>query len=214
MNHQRRRLLFIFIGALFIGEALAWSAVLPPPKQLLEALSPASSHARVAALLAATGPLELAPADKHTGCSVNGALPDPACTPGAVFADATPAEVCVPGYTKEVRSVSIKLKRQVYAAYGIAYPPPSGTYELDHLVPLALGGDNSAANLFPEARDPAPGFKEKDIVEVYLYGELCAGRIQLAAAQAQIARNWLAVYQALDPSDIARLKAKYKSWSN
>ncbi len=179
-------------------------------------MSPQSASAsRVAALLAAyQGTTTLALPQKDAGCVINGALPDAACTPGAVFPGATPSEICVPGYTKQVRSVSIKLKKQVYAAYNIAYPPPTGTYELDHLVPLALGGSNDEANLFPEAADPAPGFKEKDVVEVYLYEEMCAGHVSLTAAQAQIASSWLAVYQALDPSDIARLKAKYPSWSN
>lgn len=156
----------------------------------------------------------LDPVQKDSACAVNGPLPDSLCTPGTVFPDATPDEICVPGYTQRVRSVSAKLRKQIYAAYAIPYPPQTGTYELDHLIPLALGGSNDAANLFPEARDPVPGFKEKDVVEVYLYEEVCAGYLPLAAAQAQIAKNWLAVYQALDPSDIARLKAKYKSWSN
>ena len=189
---------------------------MPPPRQFLQSISiESASESRVEALLAAyTGPLALAGVEKSSGCAVNGALPDTACTPGAVFPQATQNEVCVPGYTKKVRAVSTTLKKQIYAAYAIAYPPPTGTYELDHLVPLALGGNNDAANLFPEARDPAPGFKEKDVVEMYLYGELCAGHVSMAAAQAQIAKNWLAVYRALDPSDIARIKAKYPSWSN
>ena len=216
MHFSRRHLLLSLIGALVIFNALVWGALLPPPKQLLQTLILESqSGPRVAALLAAyQGPLVLPAVTKTSGCAVNGALPDAACTPGAVFPDATPAEVCVPGYTKQVRSVSTKLRKQVYAAYAIDYPPPTGTYELDHLIPLALGGNNEAANLFPEARDPAPGFKEKDVVEVYLYGELCAGHVNMAAAQAQIAGNWMAVYQALSPTDIATLKAKYKSWSN
>ena len=219
MHFSRRHLLYS-LAILFAVNALVWGAVLPAPRQFLQSISQSSSAAsasgpRVAVLLSAySGTTTLNIATKDTGCTIQGPLPDSACTPGAVFADATPAEICVPGYTKQVRSVSTKLKKQLYAAYGIAYPPPTGSYELDHLVPLALGGSNDAANLFPEAASPTPGFKEKDVVEVYLYGEMCAGHIDLAAAQAQIAHNWVAVYQALDPSDIASLKAKYPSWSN
>ena len=216
LMHFSRRHLLLSLVALFVVNAVIWGMALPAPKQFLQSVSPASaSESRVAALLAAyTGTTTLAAATKNSGCAINGPLPDPACTPGQIFADATPAAICVPGYTKQVRSVSTKLKKQIYAAYTMAYPPPTGTYELDHLVPLALGGSNDAANLFPEAAAPTPGFKEKDVVEVYLYEEMCAGHITLAAAQAQIASNWLAVYQALDPSDIAALKAKYHSWSN
>jgi hypothetical protein len=216
MLFNRRRVLAGLVGALVLLNIALWSAYFPASKQFLQAVSPQSaSETRVAALLApyqgTSTPLTV---EKTSGCVVNGPLPDAACTPGAVFPDATPAQICVPGYTSKVRSVSTKLKKQIYTAYGIAYPPPTGSYELDHLIPLALGGSNDAANLFPEAADPAPGFKEKDVVEVYLYEEMCAGHVSLGAAQALIAKNWLSVYQALDPSDIARLKAKYPSWSN
>ena len=179
MYPSRRRMLLGLVSALFICVTLLWSAFLPPPRQFLESISPQSASAsRIAMLLAANlGTTTLAVPQKDTGCIINGPLPDPACTPGAVFADAAPSEICVPGYTKAVRSVSTKLKKQIYAAYNIAYPPPTGSYELDHLVPLALGGSNDAANLFPEAAAPAPGFKEKDVVEVYLYEQMWRRRL-------------------------------------
>jgi hypothetical protein len=216
MSYKRRRLLFIILCALAVVLAGLWGVVLPAPKVVLEQITPkAASSLRVAALLATyQGTSTLGMVQKNTGCVVQGALPDASCTPGAVFPDAAPAVICVPGYTTKVRSVSTKLKKQIYTAYGLSYPPPTGTYELDHLVPLALGGSNDAANLFPEAATPVPGFKEKDVVEVYLYQEMCAGHIPLQAAQAQIAANWLGVYQALSADDIATLKAKYKSWAN
>jgi hypothetical protein len=40
------------------------------------------------------------------------------------------------------------------AAYG-------KTLEIDHIVSLDLGGSNDIANLFPEKRDVAPGYKLK-----------------------------------------------------
>ncbi len=151
---------------------------------------------------------------KFSDCHINGSLPDTDCTPGAVF-DSTPLEVmCTPGYTKTVRNVSIKTKKKVYAMYGIEYPPPHGSYELDHLIPLALAGSNDVANLFPEAADPAPGFKEKDVVEVYLYQEACAGHIDVGSAQSQIAKDWLSIYNKLSPETIKAIKNKYKSWAN
>lgn len=211
------------VGALFLFCVGVWSVVLGPyfygtdgkglPSAAVQAIEQSSSLRRVSALLA-TQQNPLQPRSKTAGCAVAGALPDRACTPGSVFADATTTKICVSGYSKTVRSVSTKLRKQLFAAYGIAYPPASGAYELDHLIPLALGGDNSPGNLFPEAAEPKPGFREKDVVEVYLQEQVCAGHIDLAAAQKQIAADWTAVYNALDKSDISRIRQKYASWAN
>ena len=76
------------------------------------------------------------------------AEPDPRLTPGAVFAAATVAEVCRPGYAGRHRDVPVALKRQIVRAYGAAYVP--GRFEIDHLVPLEIGGANVG-------RDPRTG---------------------------------------------------------
>jgi hypothetical protein len=101
----------------------------------------------------------------------------------------------------------------VYQEYGVAYPPPFGTYEADHFIPLTLGGSNDIANLFPEAASPQPGFKEKDLVENYLHQKVCSGDITLSAAQHAIAANWLAVYNTISPTDLNALRQAYKSWA-
>ncbi len=151
---------------------------------------------------------------KFSDCQIRGALPDPECTPGDIFNSIPLETICTHGYTKTVRNVSLATKKKVYAMYGIAYPPSRGSYEMDHLIPLALGGNNNIANLFPEAAQPKPGFKEKDVVEMYLYQEVCAGHINLGYAQATIAKDWLAVYTTLDQATITAIKNKYKSWAN
>jgi hypothetical protein len=123
---------------------------------------------------------------KSTACQVRGQLPDPACTPGAIFAGATVSQVCTPGYSSSVRNVPESLKLSVYAEYGIE-SHVSGSYEVDHLVSLELGGSNSIANLWPEV---SPGFHQKDEIENRLHDAVCAGRVSLRAAQLQIARDW------------------------
>ena len=133
---------------------------------------------------------------KSTGCTANGALPDSACTPGVVIANATSQQICQSGYSHGVRNVSEAEKRQVYAAYGIARHTP-GQYEVDHLISLELGGSNDIANLWPEAASPKPGFHEKDEVENYLHEQLCSGKLSLEQVQQQVATNWLAVYQQI-----------------
>ena len=164
------------------------------------------------ALFADASPF-VAPAPVKTSqCMVRGPLPDPDCTPGAIFPEATKDITCVPGYTKTVRSVSTSLKKKVYQEYGVPYPQAFGSYEADHFIPLTLGGSNDIANLFPEAAQPAPGFHEKDLVENYLHQKVCSGDISLSAAQRAIASNWVAVYNSISPTDLNALRQLYKSW--
>lgn len=158
-------------------------------------------------------PFQLPARTKTANCIINDSLPDPQCTPGAVFPDVTKEQTCVKGYTKTVRAVSVSLKKKVYREYGISYPPPFGSYEADHFIPLALGGNNDIANLFPEAANPKPGFREKDLVESYLHEQVCLGNMSLSSAQRKISTNWLDVYSNLSLYEIERLKSKYKNWS-
>jgi hypothetical protein len=130
---------------------------------------------------------------KSSGCVSANALPDQACTPGAIFPDATKEKVCTPGYSSQVRDVSESLKEDVYAEYGIM-SHQTGQYEVDHQISLELGGSNDIANLWPEPAEPTPGFHEKDKVENYLHAQVCSGAMSLQEAQNMIAHNWLDVY--------------------
>ena len=183
------------------GTEMLFRSATPDKPRQNAFLAAAAAHAQ--------DPLKLGKRSIKGGCAAEDGLPDSACTPGAVFADATPATICVSGYTKTVRNVSVATKRSVYKEYGLSYPQPSGAYEVDHLIPLELGGANDIANLFPEAAKPTPGFHEKDLVENYLHQKVCDGELALAYAQQQIATNWLIVWNALTPSEIAALKAQY-----
>ena len=133
---------------------------------------------------------------KTSGCKARGALPDPDCTPGAIFDTATKDQICQSGYASSVRNVPTSEKDQVYAEYGIASHSP-GEYEVDHLVSLELGGSNDIANLWPEAANPTPGFHQKDQVENYLHDQVCNGAISLHDAQVKIATDWLSVYNSM-----------------
>ena len=134
-----------------------------------------------------TGPASaLGHQSKFGACHVRGVLPDPACTPGAISAGATVSQICTPGYSRSVRNVPESLKQGIYAEYGIASHAPA-SYEVDHLVSLELGGNNSAANLWPEI---SPGYHEKDGIENRLHDAVCSGAVSLHTAQVQIAREW------------------------
>lgn len=132
---------------------------------------------------------------RSSGCQIRGPLPDPACTPGARFKNADRAHVCRPGYSKTVRNVPQSVKNRVYAEYAIT-SHSRATYEVDHLVPLELGGSNSIANLFPEAASPKPGYHEKDRLENKAHDRVCDGARSLRATQHSIATDWTILYHA------------------
>ncbi len=151
---------------------------------------------------------------KFSDCHVRGPLPDPECTPGAVFAEATKEEICISGYSKTVRKVSQKLKKEIFEIYGVEYPVPFGSYEVDHLIPLSLGGSNEIANLWPKSAEPFPGFFEKNVTGNYLREEVCADRIALTVAQEKIANNWFLIYNNIDSKIVEELKKKFPNWAD
>ncbi len=128
-------------------------------------------------------------------------MPDSACTPGAADPAVSQANIgstiCVSGYTSRVRppvSYTSALKKQLMARYGET--DSASNYELDHLVPLEIGGaPRSARNLWPEPRPAVPGVREKDRFENYLHAQVCAGRMALADAQRAMAVNWVQAWQ-------------------
>lgn len=127
-------------------------------------------------------------------------LPDPGCTPGAVDPRVTQSDIattiCRSGYTRTVRppeSVTYREKRASMRAYGDH--GATRRYEYDHLIPLELGGaPNDTRNLWPE---PGATPNRKDRLESRLRRDVCAGRVTLAAARREIARNWVAAYRRL-----------------
>ena len=145
----------------------------------------------LAAVLALAAPA--AGAGTSAACK-RGRLPDARCTPGKAARGATLRAVCTPGYSGRVRNVSERTKARVYRLYGIGHHS-TGQYEIDHIIPLELGGSNSIRNLFPEAARPRPGFHEKDKLENALHREVCAGKISLRLAQRRIKANWLREYR-------------------
>ncbi len=119
-----------------------------------------------------------------------GSLPDPRCTPGGYDPMLTALRLCSPAYsTQAYRPPESQTHFARYEVIGPAYGAAPGG-ELDHLVPLELGGSNDMTNLWPEAgRIPNP----KDRVENELHAWVCEHPTQarLHAAQAAIASDWL-----------------------
>ncbi|WP_022797626.1 HNH endonuclease [Thermus islandicus] len=123
-------------------------------------------------------------------------LPDPAKTPGDVLTQ-DPQVVCVKGYSRQVRNVPPALKRAVYRAYGIE-KAPGEDWEVDHLIPLELGGSNSVRNLWPQAGFTRPwNYHVKDRLENALHHLVCRGELPLPLAQRAIAKDWIATFRVV-----------------
>jgi len=121
--------------------------------------------------------------------------PDPALTPGAVVA-VDQAELCQMGYAASVRHYDRDLRNRVFESYGLV-DVDRRDYELDHLVPISLGGaPDDPRNLWPESRRTEPYNAEvKDTLEDVLHREVCAGDLPLKEAQDAIRKDWIAAYR-------------------
>ena len=107
----------------------------------------------------------------------------------------TAAQVCVSGWAEAHRNVTEEVRHQVFAEYGLSYGV-HGSYEVDHLIPLELGGSNDIRNLWPENYRGFLNADDKDRLENYLHDAVCSGRVPLQTAQEAIATDWVKAYCA------------------
>jgi hypothetical protein len=88
---------------------------------------------------------------------------------------------------------------QVYTWYHLL--PPENNFgleqscELDHLVPLGLGGSDAIENIWPQCGSAGAllddrHFRKKDMVEEYLTEEVKSGAMDLRDAQVGVAADW------------------------
>lgn len=124
---------------------------------------------------------------------VRAVRPDPQLTPGMAGMAGT-ADVCRPGFAQRMRDVPESTKRQVFAEYGVI-PERGERFEIDHLVPLELGGANDRRNLWPQPFAGTWTAGQKDRLENALHRDVCRGREPLGQAQAEIKQDWIGAYQ-------------------
>ena len=114
-----------------------------------------------------------------------------ALIPGAVDPNVTQRmihdTICQRGYTAKVRpsrKVTDAIKRSV--AEGLPGSPQD--YELDHLIPLGLGGHPTSANNLWLQSWAVAAIKDRD--ELRLHHEVCVGRMTLEQAQHKMLATW------------------------
>jgi hypothetical protein len=102
------------------------------------------------------------------------------------------------GHAKENRGPMFAARRdEILRRYGL----PAGThpdYEIDHLIPLCLGGSDDPSNLWPQPRrniEETWNAEAKDRLEHLMCEMVCNGQIDIATAQEAFATDWVAAYQ-------------------
>lgn len=112
-----------------------------------------------------------------------------------------PETICRAGYTRSVRpaaSFTQGVKSRLIREAGLDASARSD-YELDHIVPLALGGHpRQLSNLRLQPWSGPDSAVEKDRLEVRLQHLVCRGAVSLAEAQHCIAEDWHECQRALD----------------
>jgi hypothetical protein len=107
--------------------------------------------------------------------------------------------ICVPGWTKTIRPSSRLMgvvKRYLLKEAGEPNPRAvQGLWELDHIVPLELGGAPLDPRNLQLQRWGGECFaKDKDRLEWELSRLVCAGELTLEAAQQEVAADWEASF--------------------
>ena len=85
--------------------------------------------------------------------------------------------------------VSASVAREVFRRYGIRNPRPR-SYEVDYLIPPALGGTGDPRNLWPQPYSAGVwNARVKDALEDRLRTLVCEGKLDLATAQRDLAQR-------------------------
>jgi hypothetical protein len=137
----------------------------------------------------------------------------PATVGGTICASGWTATVRPPeSYTEQVKRLeagsggTVTFNGTPFAVHGFELSDPLlSHYELDHLIPLELGGAPADPhNLWMEPYEtpkgdvaPGAGSQTKDRIENAARSAVCSGRLALADAQRAIAMNWHALGRQL-----------------
>lgn len=119
-------------------------------------------------------------------------LPDQKLTPG----DSLPVskdDLCKPEYTSPADDLTIAVKREVFDRYVMG--PTDVGYNVDHLIPIGLGGSDSLKNLWPQPLAGEWNYHMKNRLEKRLRKMVCSGELKLEEAQSEIAADWVSAYK-------------------
>ena len=119
--------------------------------------------------------------------------PSPRLTPGV--ARAVDREQLCNSQLPKNQVVTADMRRRVFQVYGLSGVDPQA-YEVDYLITPALGGADDIRNLWPQPYvSTAWNARVKDALEDRLRDLVCHGQLDLAEAQRDISRDWIAAYK-------------------
>ena len=120
-------------------------------------------------------------------------LPNPNLTPGASL-KLTKEDLCGPNRKEVEGNLPISLKTKVFELYKIR-TEATVPHNIDHLIPVSLGGSNEIANLWPQPLSGEWNYNKKNELERKLHRMVCQGELALDAAQREISTDWVSAYK-------------------
>ena len=132
------------------------------------------------------------------------ALPNPVLTPG-VSRTLDAREICGAG-TAQLRHWTRERDNHILRLYNLP-EGPHPAYEIDHLIPLGIGGADNDANLWPQPRAVVASqesAEKKDRLEYRMRDLICNARPQATAQlvkelQDAMAGDWIKAYDRYMP---------------
>jgi len=122
-------------------------------------------------------------------------LPNLKLTPCVYRKNLNETQICQTKWGLDKRYVTLSMKKQVFAEYGIPYSRHS-EFEVDHLISRELGGADDVRNLWPESYITQPwNAHRKDRLENYLHKLVCTNQITLQEARREILHDWTVSYK-------------------
>jgi hypothetical protein len=118
-------------------------------------------------------------------------LPSSFQTPGNK-SKANEAQVCAADYEQSVKPLAKWQREQALERYGKR--PEDFTGDLEHLIPLSLGGTNDPDNLWPLPASKEMGPEQKHALDAKLHELVCNKTMKLKDAQDVFKKDWVKAY--------------------
>ena len=119
-------------------------------------------------------------------------LPNNYKTPGATV-KASNAQICSADFASKAKPIAGWQQNEALERYGVR--PEGFSGDLDHLIPVSLGGSNDPDNLWPFHAQGEFTLDAKNALAAKLRDMVCAGKVSLKEAQDAFKKDWTKAYK-------------------